>query len=153
MMMKSLLFKRAIRVINLGILFSTLANGSIFGADNFFQKHKAKSFLRVDPNQSIVNLICKHGGIILPKTVEKDLKVISEVCHAEETSIDLIGKQILIKNFTVTHPKSSARGPDLRVGKFSLKWNSYFQPLLEIEVEDVDILIEFVNLILTRNNW
>jgi hypothetical protein len=128
---------------------------TVLGNDSFFKKHKSKSFLRVDPKkQSLVNLICKHGGIILPKSIERDLKIISEVCHTDEVSIDLIGKELWIKNFTVKLPNSSdTREVDLRVGQFLLKWNSYLQPILEIEVEDVDILIEFINLILTRNNW
>lgn len=128
---------------------------TVLGYDSFFKKHNSKSFLRVDPKkQSLVNLICKHGGIILPKSIERDLKIISEVCHTDEISIDLIGKELWIKNFTVKLPNSSdTREVDLRVGQFLLKWNSYLQPVLEIEVEDVDILIEFINLILTRNNW
>ena len=139
------------------LIFINVYVGSVIvlANDSFFKKHNPKSFLRVDPKkQSLVNLICKHGGIILPKSIERDLKIISAVCTTEEISIDLIGKELLIKNFTVKLPNSSAaREVDLRVGQFLLKWNSYLQPILEIEVEDVDILIEFVNLILTRNNW
>jgi hypothetical protein len=139
------------------LIFINVYVGSVIvlANDSFFKKHNPKSFLRVDPKkQSLVNLICKHGGIILPKSIERDLKIISAVCTTDEISIDLIGKELLIKNFTVKLPNSSAaREVDLRVGQFLLKWNSYLQPILEIEVEDVDILIEFVNLILTRNNW
>lgn len=132
-----------------------LGSTTVLGNDSFFKKHNPKSFLRVDPKkQSLVNLICKHGGVILPKSIERDLKIISAVCHTDEISIDLIGKELLIKNFTVKLPNSSdTREVDLRVGQFLLKWNSYLHPILEIEVEDVDILVEFVNLILTRNNW
>lgn len=143
--------------LSLVLIFINVYVGSVIvlANDSFFKKHNPKSFLRVDPKkQSLVNLICKHGGVILPKSIERDLKIISSVCTTDEISIDLIGKELLIKNFTVKLPNSSAeREVDLRVGQFLLKWNSYLQPVLEIEVEDVDILIEFVNLILTRNNW
>ncbi len=41
----------------------------------------------------------------------------------------------------------------MRVRRICIRWDSYIQPCLEIEVDDVDILIEFINILLTKNNW
>jgi len=43
--------------------------------------------------------------------------------------------------------------PALRVGRFYLSWDSYLKPCVEMELDDVDLLVEFWNLMLTRTNW
>lgn len=121
-------------------------------------------------------MICRYGGIILPKTIERDLKIIENTCHCEETSLDLINRELEMKNLTISIPMKVRRGdsvsttkmnqrdndsivnddghdPALKVARICIKWDSYVQPCLSIEVDDVTILIEFVNLLLTRNNW
>ena len=137
---------------------------------------KKKSLLRIDP-QKVISMICKYGGIMLPKTIERDLKIMEKTCHCDETSLDLINRELEMKNFTISIPIEVRRGeststigmkrsssisvdnnmgdeyPALKVARICIKWDSYIQPCLSIEVDDVTILIEFVNLLLTRNNW
>ena len=114
-----------------------------------------KSLLRVDP-QNIIRLVCKHGGVVLPESVNKDLNVISSVCQCAEISLDLINKELVVEGFRVAMPmskKANGETTALRIGRILLSWDSYLKPCIDIEVEDVDILIEFVNLILSKNNW
>ncbi len=127
---------------------------------------RKSSFFKIDP-KSIISNICKYGGIVLPKTVERDLKILEQTCDCDETSLDLINRNIEIINFTLCLPSSSSLSkedggtggdykgnkPALRIGRIFIKWDSYMKPCLEIEVDDVDVLVEFVNVILTRNNW
>ena len=117
-----------------------------------------KSLFHVDP-QNIIRLICKHGGVVLPESIKKDIDIITSVCECDETSLDLINKELIIKGFRVSLPmkkntRTHAREKTaLRVGRFSLSWDSFLRPCIDIEVEDVDILIEFINLVLSKNNW
>ena len=119
---------------------------------------RKKSLFSVDP-QNIIRLVCRHGGIVLPESIKKDLDVLASVCHCAETSLDLINKELVVTGFQVAMPmkKKKANGEKtktaLRVGRIYLTWDSYLKPCIDIEVEDVDILIEFVNLILSKNNW
>ena len=39
------------------------------------------------------------------------------------------------------------------MGRLFLRWDSYRRPCIEIVVEDVDVLVDFVNLILSKTNW
>lgn len=116
---------------------------------------RKKSLFSVDP-QNIIRLVCRHGGVVLPESIKKDLDVIASVCQCAETSLDLINKELIVKGFQVAMPmKKKANGETtaLRVGRIYLTWDSYLKPCIDIEVEDVDVLIEFVNLILSKNNW
>lgn len=118
---------------------------------------RKKSLLSVDP-QNIIRLVCRHGGVVLPESIKKDLDVLASVCQCAETSLDLINKELVVTGFQVAMPmknKKKANGEKtaLRVGRIYLTWDSYLKPCIDIEVEDVDILIEFVNLILSKNNW
>ncbi len=119
-------------------------------------KTEKKSLFEVDP-KSIVRLICSYGGILLPKDVERDLNIVSSVCDCDEAWLDFFDKKLLLKNFTVSMPsRVFTRGdeyPALRVGQIVIRWDSYLKPCIDIEVDNVDILIEFVNIILSRNNW
>ena len=119
-------------------------------------QRRKKSLFSVDP-QNIIRLVCRHGGIVLPESIKKDLDVLASVCQCTETSLDLINKELVVKGFQVAMPmkKKKANGEKtaLRVGRIYLTWDSYLKPCIDIEVEDVDILIEFVNLILSKNNW
>lgn len=114
---------------------------------------KRGSFFKINP-KSIISTVCKYGSIVLPDTVEKDLKVIEQTCDCDETSLDLINRNLEILNFTVSVPgKGKHYEPALRVRRINIIWDSYIKPCLEIEVDGVDILVEFVNILLTRNNW
>ncbi len=113
-------------------------------------------------------MICKYGGIILPEAIQKDLKILEKTCHSDETFLDLLNRKLVVLNFTLSLPPPSPppadssdgetnkpliQHPAVRIGRICLKWDSYLKPCLDIEVDDIDVLVEFVNIILTRNNW
>ncbi|OEU11334.1 hypothetical protein FRACYDRAFT_245644 [Fragilariopsis cylindrus CCMP1102] len=136
--------------------FSAAGIFSKGGPDPVSFAQRKKSLFSVDP-QNIIRLVCRHGGVVLPESIKKDLDVLASVCQCTETSLDLINKELVVKGFQVAMPmkKKKANGEKtaLRVGRIYLTWDSYLKPCIDIEVEDVDILIEFVNLILSKNNW
>lgn len=75
-----------------------------------------------------------------------------KVCHVDHVEWNPVQKRLVFNNFTVTAPGMD--GVDsLRVGRVSVSWESYTSPCLDIEVDDVDVLLEFSNLLLTKNNW
>jgi len=115
-----------------------------------YLSYRGGSLLKIDPN-GIMSAITKYGKIILPESMDHDLKVLKTVCQCERSSIDVIHQELEIRNFTVSVPGETI--PALHVGRLRLKWNSYIRPCLEIELEDVDIVVEFTNLLLTRTNW
>ena len=109
-----------------------------------------KSMLVVDPS-NIVSLMIKHGGLIVPKSIEKDIKLLAEVCHTEHCELNVIQKRLVLRNFSIRFP--SAEMNALQIGKVCLKWDSYLKPCIEVEMDDVQILVEFFNLLLTKSNW
>ena len=58
---------------------------------------------------------------------------------------------MIVEGFTISHPDQEEAS--LFVEKFILKWDSYRKPCLEITLENVHLLMEFMNLLLTKNNW
>ena len=113
----------------------------------------APSLFKIDPSNILPTMV-KYGGLVLPKEVEEDLLILNEVCSTKKTSIDIYNKAIQVDEFRVNVPgEPSDSPPALRVRGFVLKWNSYLRPCLEIEVEDIEVTVEFLNLLLTNSNW
>jgi len=88
----------------------------------------------------------------LPSNVTAELKVIDLVCRCDSSYLDVWHRELEIINFTISNPNNTAYSA-LRVGRLFLRWDSYRRPCVEIVVEDVDVLVEFVNLILSKTNW
>ena len=109
-----------------------------------------RSMLTVDPS-NIVNLMVKHGGLVVSKSIDQDIKLLSEVCHAQEVQLNVMERKLVIHNFSIRFP--SAENDALKIGKVLLMWDSYRKPCVEIQVDDVEVLVEFFNLILTKSNW
>ena len=98
--------------------------------------------------------VIKCGGLVLPKEAEEDLLVLEKLCSCDLASLDVINKELEVLNFTVCLPGYDRRNtPALKVGRLFLKWNSYRHPCIDFEVEDVEVLVEFTNSILTNSNW
>jgi hypothetical protein len=110
------------------------------------------SMLTVDPS-NIISLMIKHGNLLVSKSIDADLKLLSKFCHSGECQVNVVEKQLLIRDFSVRLPRSAAGQEALRIGRIVLRWNSYLRPCVEVEVDDVDVLVEFLNVLLTRNNW
>jgi hypothetical protein len=110
---------------------------------------KWSSMLDVDPSK-IISLMTRYGGLLIPKSAEKDVEVFSKVCHAESVKLNVIQRKLLVENFTVRLP---GKEDALKIGRLFLRWDSYRKPCIEIEVDDVAITVEFLNVMLTKNNW
>ena len=111
---------------------------------------KWSSMLDVDPSK-IISLMVKHGGLLLPKHIEEDLKIFSQLCHAGNVKLNVVQKKLLVENFSVNMPGETNKA--LVIGRLFLTWESYRRPLLELELDDVAITIEFLNVMLTKTNW
>lgn len=117
------------------------------------------SMLDVDPSK-IISLLLKHGGLWIPESSKKDLDTLAKVCRVESVKLNILERKLEIKNLIVQLPN---KGEDddgeyeteeaLRIGRAVLRWDSYLNPCIEIEVEDVTIVMEFFNVLLTQNNW
>jgi hypothetical protein len=129
----------------LGSLFGFPSNNNQTSSN----KNKWSSMLNVDPS-NIIRLMIRHGGLVIPDDIEKDLAVLAKVCRAEEVKMNVLERRLLVHNFTVCMPNQEHA---LRIRRMSMRWDSYLRPCVEIEVDDVHILVEFFNLLLTRNNW
>lgn len=124
------------------------------------QQRRRRTLIHVD-SQNIIRLICKHAGMVLPEHITRDLEIISSVCECDDTSLDLIHKELRIQNIKIVIPKENGNKYSglkeeraaLSIGTLCLSWDSYLRPCIDIEVENVNILVEFINLILTKNNW
>lgn len=111
---------------------------------------KWSSFFSVDPSK-ILSILVNRGGLLLPNSVEKELAALANVVNVDEASLNLVERALVVKNFTVSIPGSSRES--LRVGSVYITWDSYTRPCVDIQVEEVDTLVEFTNLMLTRSNW
>lgn len=107
------------------------------------------SLLTVDPSSILVTLI-ERGGLFMPKSIQKELLSVAHVCHVEKAELNLAERRLLFHNFTVGMAR---RKKALSVRKVLVTWDSYSRPCVSIEVSDVDVLVEFTNILLTRNNW
>jgi hypothetical protein len=115
------------------------------------EKNKWSSYLTVNPSKMVTYMI-NHGGLVLPKSAKDDLQIFSKVCHADEVLLNVLEKKMQIRNFTL-HTEGNKKDIALRIGRMYVEWNSYRKPCLSIEVDDVDMLVEFMNIILTQSNW
>jgi len=118
-----------------------------------------KSMLKITNPQRIIQYYGSNFMQYLPTSLGQDLRVLLLVCHSNLTVLDLFQKELEVVNFTVHVPtnddknKINNKNIALRVGHFRIQWDSYVRPSIQIKVSDVDILVEFTNLLLTRTNW
>jgi hypothetical protein len=105
--------------------------------------------LSVDPSK-ILSTLVKRGGLLIPDSVEKEIYALKQVLHVEEAELNLIEKQLILYNFTIA---LKGHKNAVRVGRVFVHWDSYTKPCIDIEVDEVDVLVEFTNLMLTHNNW
>lgn len=125
-----------------------LFGGGWFGGESD-EIRKWSSMLTVDPSK-ILSTMMKHGGLIIPKSSRKELEVFAKVCHADQVRLNVVQRKLEVKNFVVQLPGEDEA---LRIGRVYLHWDSYIKPCIEIEVDNVSILVEFHNVIFTKNNW
>lgn len=112
-------------------------------------RKKWSGMFTVDPSKILSTLIQK-GGLFIPKESQKGIEVLRRVCSVDRAELNVVEKRLLLHNFTIALPREQKA---LRIGRVYLHWDSYRRPCLDIEVDEVDVLVEFTNLMLTRNNW
>lgn len=127
-------------------------NVTAFKNSLFEKSHSWSSMLTVDAN-NIINQMIQHGGLFVSPAIERDLKLVGEFCQADSCQLNVVERRMLIHNFTVRLPDDPSHDDALRVGRIALQWDSYMKPCVEIEVDDVFILVDFFNVLLTKNNW
>ena len=106
------------------------------------------SYITVDASNILSVLVDKAGFFLDPQ-----LRNLRQFVHCDEAKLNVARKELLISNFTVSLPSSTRSQDSLKIGRIQVTWDSYSRPCLDIEVENVDILVEFVNLLFSRNNW
>mmetsp|Transcript_29958 Transcript_29958/g.66370 ORF Transcript_29958/g.66370 Transcript_29958/m.66370 type:complete len:409 (+) Transcript_29958:138-1364(+) len=110
----------------------------------------------------IVSYVVKSKTLrrVLPSYIEHDLRILQDVCSADVFKVDIVRRELLLTNFTVCSSSACTRStstdnprPSLRVGFANVSWESYIRPCVRVEMSDVDVLVEFTNLLLSRTNW
>jgi hypothetical protein len=112
-------------------------------------KKKWSAMFTVDPSAILTTLI-KAGGIFIPKSSREDLKLLRECLHCEHAEMNVVEKTMILYNWTIGLAGEDAA---LSVGRAYVQWDSYTRPTVFIEVDDVTLLVEFRNLVLTKSNW
>ena len=105
--------------------------------------------LTVDPSKIIYTMMM-HGGLLIPESSRKELDVFAKVCHAGQVRLNVVERKLEVRDFVVQLPGEQEA---LRIGRVYMHWDSYMKPCVEIEVDDVSILVDFYNVIFTKNNW
>ena len=113
------------------------------------------SFAAVDPSALLSSRVLQR---LLPSYLENDLSILRSVCSANDTRFDILGRELLVRNFTISQDKgrdgdTSTSTPAFRVGYLNISWDSYLRPCLDFELSDVDCAVEFTNVLLTNTNW
>jgi hypothetical protein len=125
------------------------AGGRWFGFNKGPDSRKWQSMLDVDPAK-IISILMKHGGLLIPESSKDELEVLSKVCKADRVRLNVMGRELEVKNFVVQLPGEEEA---LRIGRVYLHWDSYLKPCVEVAVDEVSLLFEFVNVLLTETNW
>jgi len=103
----------------------------------------------VDPS-SILSTLLKAGGIFIPRSSQKDIQILRECLHCERAEMNVVDKTMILYNATIGIAGQPAA---LTVGRTYVYWASYVRPTLDVQVDDVDLLMEFRNALLTKSNW
>jgi len=114
------------------------------------RRAKWTSMLAVDPTM-VLSILVQRGGLLIPDALERDVRALRRVIRAEEASLNIVEKHLILYNLQIA---MKGRKNALRIGRVFVHWDSYTMPcIVDIEVDQVDLLFEFTNLLLTRNNW
>mmetsp|Transcript_7643 Transcript_7643/g.21263 ORF Transcript_7643/g.21263 Transcript_7643/m.21263 type:complete len:358 (+) Transcript_7643:69-1142(+) len=132
--------------------FGTNESSSFYKSlEAFFGKAGSKSsdWLTVDPSKLLTTLADK-GGLFIPENVDGDLRIMRRAVHCQESKLDPLRRNLILTNFTIG---LKGKPSLLRIGRIFVHWDSYTDPVLSIQVSEVDVSIEFTNLLLTKTNW
>ena len=113
------------------------------------QKRKWSSMFTVDPS-AILSTLLKAGGIFIPKSSQKDIEILKECLHCQRAEMNVVQKTMILYNSTIG---LDGEEPALLIGRTYVHWDSYTKPTIYIEVDDVELLVDFYNVLLTKSNW
>jgi len=119
------------------------------GADARSESSKWSSFLTVDP-RNVLSILVKRGGLVIPRDAQKEIEILRQVMAVEQAQLNLVERKLALQGLTIGLPDQAK---SLRVGRVLVRWDSYNKPCLDIEVDEVDVLVSFSNLMLTQSNW
>ena len=103
----------------------------------------------VDPAK-IISILRKPGGLLMPESCQEGFAVLAKVCRAERVRLNVMERELEVTDFVAQLPGQEEA---LRIGRVHLHWDSYLKPCLELKVDDVSVLIEFFNILLSDTNW
>ena len=92
-----------------------------------------------------------HGGLFLSKSLREELQVAAKACKVSKAELNVVDKRMILTDLTVGLP--GQKDAALRIGRVYLSWDSYTRPSVTFEVDDVELLVDFCNVLLTRTNW
>ena len=137
------------------------------------RKGRWSSLLSMDPSR-VLSLLVNHGSswIVNDPVMVENLEILFNVCHAEEVDWNPVERNLVIRNFSVNLPEgtdekkkngagagvvSTANDDDdhdaLHIGRVFVQWDSYLQPCVDIEVDNVTITVDFVDVLMSETNW
>lgn len=127
-------------------------------------QQKWSSLLTVNPKH-ILRILTMKGGLLIPKDSEQHVERMRQVMDVKKAQLNIVERELILYNFTLSLPpnananqnqqqtNSNSSSNLLRIGKVRIRWDAYTEPCLDIEVDQVDVLVEFRNLILSKSNW
>ena len=107
------------------------------------------SLLTIDPSE-LLSTIVDNGGLFIPDYIDKDIHIMRKAIHCQKAQLNIITRDVVLTNFTIGLNKKE---PLMRIGRIKVHWDSYTNPVIFIELDLVDVAVEFTNLILTESNW
>lgn len=81
---------------------------------------KWSSFFTVDPSK-ILSVLISRGGLLIPKSVEKELLSLANLLDVDNAKLNLTEKELILKNFTVGIPGNRK---SLHMGRVHVRWDS-----------------------------
>ena len=107
-----------------------------------------------NPQQILQQFLLQYNknGWIVSKSVEHDIHIILSVSDADVIYFDWFKREIEMFNFTLHNPNRT-NTTLLTMEYFHVTWDSYLWPSFQIQVQNLDILLEFTNIFLTETNW
>lgn len=112
-------------------------------------QNKWTSMWTVDPTM-ILSILVSRGALLIPESVQEEIYGLQKIIRVEQAKLNVVEKQVILYNLTVA---LEGHEDAIRIGRVFVHWDSYSKPCLDVEVDDVHLLVDFTNLMLTRNNW
>lgn len=123
---------------------------NLYSRLNSKRERRSSSVFSINPS-GILSVLVDVGGLIIPQDVEEDIDIIRECLYVKDAELNMVQKHVVLYDCQIGLQNQTL--PALRVGRIFVRWDSFRKPCVEIEVNGIDITVEFTNLRLTRSNW